>query len=595
MRIIAIINQKGGVGKTTTVANLGAALARAGKRVVVFDLDPQANLSLYLGSEVGRGEASVYGVLTDGLPVASCLRETRTPGLRLVASHLDLSGAELELASTLGRETLLRDALQQWVSTAWSEEQQPPADYVLLDCPPSLGLLSVNALVAADEVMIAVQTEFFALQGLSKLVEIVQLLRRRMNPGLTLTGIIPCLYDSRLKLAREVLVELRKHFPGKVFASSIRTNVRLAESPSFGQTIFEYAPESNGAQDYARLAAEVLAVDGVPATPVAASVAAGQDDQAIELNRAAEALKDLEARGPEALAKPNEELPQNDSPSGSGDHAPQAPEDDVIDSAEEGAPSPSKEALQDDSVGDPEDRDLAGAADEQPDSAEAPSEPDPAKPRSSQPPSMAPPSGQREAGTEAESPQGSEPLAPRLEAPQRSEVDAELAAYELPRANGHLDRKRNLEDDHIAVNIRSSADPNTRPSGASGETPPLANSQASGDHPKEPQKNTLYSDLGGNGDAHPAAESPESPTQLLVEPTPEPATASPGELGAEPAAADKTPAEALEAPEAEATGVESESQPTEETQPEPTQPAPTPVYGFGRYIGEDRWTQRPRS
>ncbi|MFT5057410.1 MAG: chromosome partitioning protein, partial [Planctomycetota bacterium] len=226
MRRIAIINQKGGVGKTTTVANLGAALARAGKRVVVFDMDPQANLSLYLGSEVGRGDASVYGVLTEGLPVVEALRKTKVEGLSLVASHLDLSGAELELASAMSRETLLRDAINLWEAEAIEKDGFPPADYVLLDCPPSLGLLSINALVAAEEVMITVQTEFFALQGLSKLVEVIQLLRRRMNPALTLTGILPCLYDSRLKLAREVLAELRRFFPGKVYPTPVRTNVR---------------------------------------------------------------------------------------------------------------------------------------------------------------------------------------------------------------------------------------------------------------------------------------------------------------------------------------------------------------------------------
>ncbi|MGK0219260.1 MAG: chromosome partitioning protein [Planctomycetota bacterium] len=268
MRRIAIINQKGGVGKTTTATNLGAALARAGKRVVVVDMDPQANLSLYLGCEPRSGQATIYSVLVGGLPFASALRSTTTPGLTLVPSHIDLSGAELELAATIGRETVLRDALETWEESGAEVVGQTgvagPADYLLLDCPPSLGLLSINALACAYEVMIAVQTEFFALQGLGKLVEVVQLLKRRLNPKLEITGLLPSLYDSRLRLAREVLAELRRYFPGKVFTRSIRSNVKLAESPSHSQTIFEYAPESNGAADYAALALEVIAQEEAP-------------------------------------------------------------------------------------------------------------------------------------------------------------------------------------------------------------------------------------------------------------------------------------------------------------------------------------------
>jgi chromosome partitioning protein len=255
MRRIALINQKGGVGKTTTAANLGAALAREGQRVVLIDLDPQANLSLHLGCQLAAGEPSTYGILLGNESVAAALRETATPNLSLVAANIDLSGAELELASALGRETLLRDALDAW-------ERAPgdaaPADFVLIDCPPSLGLLSVNGLVAAREALVTVQTEFFALQGMSKLVEVVALLKKRLNPALEIAGILPCLYDSRLKLAREVLAEIRNYFPGKVCAQAIGKNVKLAEAPSYGQTIFEYAPESSGAADYHRLALEVL-------------------------------------------------------------------------------------------------------------------------------------------------------------------------------------------------------------------------------------------------------------------------------------------------------------------------------------------------
>ncbi|MCP5021182.1 MAG: AAA family ATPase [bacterium] len=324
MRRIAIINQKGGVGKTTTVANLGAALARAGKRVVVFDMDPQANLSLYLGSEVGRGSASVYGILTDGLPVQDALRKTNTPGLNLIASHLDLSGAELELASTMGRETLLRDAINLWEAESIERDGCSPADYILLDCPPSLGLLSINALVAAEEVMIAVQTEFFALQGLSKLVEVIQLLRRRMNPALTLTGILPCLYDSRLKLAREVLAELRHFFPGKVYPTPVRSNVRLAESPSHGMTIFEYAPGSNGAKDYEAMGAELLRRSSTEERPAPSQVEVVNDDQAKELHNAAKGLSELEPPAPEHSPAPTLEAVSTPEPE--PDPAPQVAE-----------------------------------------------------------------------------------------------------------------------------------------------------------------------------------------------------------------------------------------------------------------------------
>ena len=254
MRRIAVINQKGGVGKTTTAANLGAALAEQGRRVVLVDLDAQGNLTTHLGLDVPCGEPSIYTVLIGETSFAEALRETTTPRLSVVPSNIDLSGAELELASALGRETLLREAID-----AWRGEGEPPADYVIFDCPPSLGLLSINGLTAAREVELIVQTEYLALQGMSKLVDVVQLLRKRMNPELAITGIVPCLYDARLRLAREVLAEIRRYFPGEVFKTAIRANVKLAEAPSFGEHIFQYAPSSNGAADYRNLALEVIA------------------------------------------------------------------------------------------------------------------------------------------------------------------------------------------------------------------------------------------------------------------------------------------------------------------------------------------------
>jgi chromosome partitioning protein len=259
MRRIAVINQKGGVGKTTTTVNLGAALAREGRRVVLADLDPQANLSLHLDLVPASSAATTYSVLLGNASIAESLRDTSTPRLRLLPANIDLSGAEMELASAIGREQLLREALDLWEAEHRAAHGRAPADYVLLDCPPSLGLLSVNGLVAAREAVIALQTEFFALQGIAKLLDVVAVLKRRLNPGLEVTGILPCLYDSRLKLAREVLAEIRGHFGERVFRRAIAKNVKLAEAPSYGKTIFEYAPESPGAQDYALVALEVIA------------------------------------------------------------------------------------------------------------------------------------------------------------------------------------------------------------------------------------------------------------------------------------------------------------------------------------------------
>ena len=272
MRRIALINQKGGVGKTTTTVNLGAALALQGKRVLVVDLDPQGNLSVHLDCRPEDAELSIYDVLTGNCGLGAAVRPTRTGNLFVVPSHIDLSGAELELAASFGRESLLKDAIQAWAEgaggpgggppegTSGSDEGSIPGssfDYLLFDCPPSLGLLSVNGMVAAGEVILTLQTEFFALQGMSKLVDVIALLRRRLNPELEIAGILPCLYDTRLRLAREVLAEIRNYFPGQV-GRPIGKNVKLAEAPSYGQTIFEYAPDSTGAQDYRHLAKMVI-------------------------------------------------------------------------------------------------------------------------------------------------------------------------------------------------------------------------------------------------------------------------------------------------------------------------------------------------
>lgn len=305
MRRIALINQKGGVGKTTSAVNLGAALARAGKRVALIDLDPQANLSLHLDRAVRDGETSIYSVLTGAATLAQALQSTSTNGLTLVPSSIDLSGAELELANVFGRELLLREALERWESDARASSGAAPVDYVLIDCPPSLGLLAVNGLVAAREVLIAVQTEFFALQGMSKLMDVLQVLRRRLNPALETCGILPCLYDNRLKLAREVLAEVRRYFPGQVFARPIGKNVKLAEAPGYGKTIFEYAPESPGAHDYEAVAREVIAREPGQARASAQAVA----PVAHEVTEAVQQRPSRTSVGPPARKRPGASKP----------------------------------------------------------------------------------------------------------------------------------------------------------------------------------------------------------------------------------------------------------------------------------------------
>jgi len=264
VRVIAVFNHKGGVGKTTTVANLGAGLARRGKRVLLVDVDPQACLTVHFGIDPETAEKTIYDVLCRDLPFGEAVRELEGETLLGVPSHLDLAGAELELATTMGRERLLRDALERYLAA------QQRIDYVLFDCPPSLGLLTVNALAAADEVFVPLQTEFLALRGVGKLVDVVTLVRRRLNPTVKITGILPTLSRTGTLLAREVQEEIARHFGSKVFKTRIRSNVKLAEAPSHGKSIFAYAPGSAGAEDYAALAGEVEAMQ-VPHRVVASA------------------------------------------------------------------------------------------------------------------------------------------------------------------------------------------------------------------------------------------------------------------------------------------------------------------------------------
>ncbi|RPI62126.1 MAG: ParA family protein [Planctomycetaceae bacterium] len=257
MRTIAVINQKGGVGKTTTVASLGAAIASAGRDVCVIDLDPQAHLTLSLGVEPGTPKAGIYEVLTTSTPIDQASVQV-AEHLWLVPSVIDLAAAEVELVGAVGREQILRDQL-----LAMSQKR----DYVMIDCPPSLGLLTLNALAAADDVIIPLQPHFLALQGLGKLLETISLVQRRINTGLRVRGVILCMYESATKLAAEVVADLRNFFDSArntnvpwadaiIFESSIRRNIKLAECPSYGKTIFDYEPKSNGACDYKTLSQE---------------------------------------------------------------------------------------------------------------------------------------------------------------------------------------------------------------------------------------------------------------------------------------------------------------------------------------------------
>jgi chromosome partitioning protein len=258
MRSIAIMNQKGGVGKTTTAVNLAAALATAGQRVCLFDLDPQAHATLHLGLDPLPDQPSVYDILCGKARLAD-VRRLVAERLWVVGSSLDLAGAELELAGQPGREMILRQKLR---------EDNEPFDYMLIDCPPSLGLLTINALVAVREIFIPLQPHFLALHGLSKLLETIELVNTRLNENLRLTGVILCMYDGATRLAAEVGQDVASFFKGKndrpecwagatVYQTRIRRNIRLAEAPSFGQSIFQYAPGSNGAEDYQALAEEV--------------------------------------------------------------------------------------------------------------------------------------------------------------------------------------------------------------------------------------------------------------------------------------------------------------------------------------------------
>jgi chromosome partitioning protein len=257
-RVIAIANQKGGVGKTTTAINLGASLAVAEKRTLIIDIDPQANASSGLGLERKTESPNIYDVLVGSRALEGAIRRrVHFPYLDLVPSTRDLVGAEIEMVSMLSRETVLRRAL---------EPVKASYEYILVDCPPSLGLLTLNTLTAADSVLIPIQCEFYALEGLSQLLNTIRLVQRALNPNLGIEGVLLTMFDGRLNLSNQVAAEAREYFGQKVFETAIPRNVRLAEAPSFGEPIVLYDVLSKGAQSYLALAREILhrpAGDGV--------------------------------------------------------------------------------------------------------------------------------------------------------------------------------------------------------------------------------------------------------------------------------------------------------------------------------------------
>ena len=248
-KIIAVANQKGGVGKTTTTVNLSACIAQAGKRVLCVDLDPQGNSTSGLGVDKEAPEYSIYDVLINDVAPAQAVVPTQIEGLDLLSSRKELSGAEVELVGLEGREGLLKTAL---------EPLRDSYDYIFIDCPPSLGLLTLNALTAADSVLVPIQCEYYALEGVGQLMNTIKLVRKKLNPALEVEGIVLTMFDARTNLGAQVVTEVRNHFPKEAFATLIPRNVRLSEAPSYGMPIHRYDGRCNGAAAYRALAKELI-------------------------------------------------------------------------------------------------------------------------------------------------------------------------------------------------------------------------------------------------------------------------------------------------------------------------------------------------
>ena len=258
-RVFVVANQKGGVGKTTTTVNVAAALAQQGQRVLVIDLDPQGNASTALGVAHQRGIPSTYDAVVEGAPLADVTTECpEVDGLWVVPATIDLAGAEIELVSVVARESRLRKAIDGHPLVGDAEKAgEDRYDYVFVDCPPSLGLLTLNALVAGEEMMIPIQAEYYALEGLGQLLETVEMVRAHLNPGLEVSTILVTMYDARTRLASGVADEVREHFGEQVLKTTIPRSVRVSEAPSYGQTVMTYDPGSPGALCYLEAAREI--------------------------------------------------------------------------------------------------------------------------------------------------------------------------------------------------------------------------------------------------------------------------------------------------------------------------------------------------
>jgi chromosome partitioning protein len=297
-RVVAVANQKGGVGKSTTAVNIGAAIAEGGLRVLIIDMDPQGNASTGLGIDPGQRQIGTYQVVSQGVPIQEAVMETAVPGVWAIPSTIDLAGAEIELVGQISRETRLARAIAP-VTQSY--------DFVFLDCPPSLGLLTINALSACDELIVPIQCEYYALEGLGQLLRNVRLVQQNLNAKLRLTGIIMTMYDSRTKLSEQVVAEVRRYFGPRVYDTVIPRTVRLSEAPGFGLPITIYDPNSKGAKAYRKLAEEFLRREATD-LPLPDE----EPPPVIAIDRTETVVEEEEAAGIEPLPPPEQWLSSGD-------------------------------------------------------------------------------------------------------------------------------------------------------------------------------------------------------------------------------------------------------------------------------------------